>query len=193
MRPGSREMWLSEQTSSAELQTDLVHRGATKVARAALVAVGADYNLLLAMQIREEARAGLGAGIIRAFARYRRGGHHRRNRLRYHHVRPHRQHRAQRGPDRCDGRRGLLIDTLVVRSFVLPSIVALLGRWFWWPTRIERKCAPDRSVADHAEPDRVFEDARTPDPSSVSLGRTWDGSGHGTGSGRQARGGDRRE
>jgi len=48
-------MWLSEQTSSAELQTDLVHRGATKVARAALVAVGADYNLLLAMQIREEA------------------------------------------------------------------------------------------------------------------------------------------
>ena len=61
MRPGSREMWLSEQTSSAELQTDLVHRGATKVARAALVAVGPDYNLLLAMQIREEARAGLGA------------------------------------------------------------------------------------------------------------------------------------
>src|SRR4029078_7685528 len=82
MRPHSREMWLSEQTSSAELQTDLVHRGATKVARAALVAVGADYNLLLAMQIREEARAGLGAGIIRAFARYRRGGHHRRKCLR---------------------------------------------------------------------------------------------------------------
>ena len=61
-------MWLSEQTSSAELQTDLVHRGATKVARPALMAVGADYNLLLAMRIREEARAGLGAGIIRAFA-----------------------------------------------------------------------------------------------------------------------------
>jgi putative drug exporter of the RND superfamily len=34
----------------------------------ALVAVGADYNLLLAMRIREEARAGLGTGIIRAFA-----------------------------------------------------------------------------------------------------------------------------
>src|SRR6185437_13034736 len=37
MRPGSREMWLSEQTSSAELQTDLVHSGATKVARAVAV------------------------------------------------------------------------------------------------------------------------------------------------------------
>ena len=132
-------MWLSEQTSSAELQTDLVHRGATKVARAALVAVGADYNLLLAMQIREEARAGLGTGIIRAFA-------------------------ATGGVVTTAGivfgitmfaltastvlsvaqigvtvGVGLLIDTLVVRSFVLPSIVALLGRWFWWPTRIATK------------------------------------------------------
>ena len=132
-------MWLSEQTSSAELQTDLVHRGATKVARAALVAVGADYNLLLAMQIREEARAGLGAGIIRAFA-------------------------ATGGVVTTAGivfgitmfaltastvlsvaqigvtvGVGLLIDTLVVCSFVLPSIVALLGRWFWWPTRIATK------------------------------------------------------
>jgi putative drug exporter of the RND superfamily len=34
---------------------------------------------------------------------------------------------------------GLLIDTLVMRSFVLPSIVALLGRWFWWSTRIATK------------------------------------------------------
>ena len=132
-------MWLSEQTSSAELQTDLVHRGATKVARPALMAVGADYNLLLAMRIREEARAGLGTGIIRAFA-------------------------ATGGVVTTAGivfgitmfaltastvlsvaqigvtvGVGLLIDTLVVCSFVLPSIVALLGRWFWWPTRIATK------------------------------------------------------
>jgi RND superfamily putative drug exporter len=33
---------------------------------------------------------------------------------------------------------GLLLDTLLVRTFVLPSIIALLGRWFWWPTRIPR-------------------------------------------------------
>jgi len=31
---------------------------------------------------------------------------------------------------------GLLLDTLVVRTFVLPSLIALLGRWFWWPTRV---------------------------------------------------------
>lgn len=28
---------------------------------------------------------------------------------------------------------GLMLDTLIVRTFVLPSLVALLGRWFWWP------------------------------------------------------------
>ena len=31
---------------------------------------------------------------------------------------------------------GLMLDTLIVRTFVLPSLVALLGRWFWWPIRI---------------------------------------------------------
>jgi RND superfamily putative drug exporter len=31
---------------------------------------------------------------------------------------------------------GLMLDTLIVRTFVLPSLVALLGRWFWWPTLI---------------------------------------------------------
>lgn len=33
---------------------------------------------------------------------------------------------------------GLLFDTLVVRSFMTPSIAALLGRWFWWPLRCAR-------------------------------------------------------
>jgi putative drug exporter of the RND superfamily len=28
---------------------------------------------------------------------------------------------------------GLLVDTLIVRSFMTPSIAAALGRWFWWP------------------------------------------------------------
>jgi putative drug exporter of the RND superfamily len=26
---------------------------------------------------------------------------------------------------------GLLLDTLIVRTFLMPSLVALLGRWFW--------------------------------------------------------------
>ncbi len=31
---------------------------------------------------------------------------------------------------------GLLFDTLIVRSFMTPSIAALLGRWFWWPQQV---------------------------------------------------------
>jgi RND superfamily putative drug exporter len=31
---------------------------------------------------------------------------------------------------------GLLFDTLVVRSFLMPSIAAMLGRWFWWPLNV---------------------------------------------------------
>ncbi|SON63549.1 Octaprenyl diphosphate synthase [Mycobacterium simulans] len=42
MRPGAREMWFSGQTSSAALQADLVHSGATRAARA--VAIEAAEN-----------------------------------------------------------------------------------------------------------------------------------------------------
>jgi putative drug exporter of the RND superfamily len=31
---------------------------------------------------------------------------------------------------------GLLLDTLIVRSFVVPCIIRILGRWFWWPTLV---------------------------------------------------------
>lgn len=34
---------------------------------------------------------------------------------------------------------GLLFDTLVVRSFMTPSIAALMGRWFWWPQRVRTR------------------------------------------------------
>jgi putative drug exporter of the RND superfamily len=28
---------------------------------------------------------------------------------------------------------GLLLDTPIVRTLLMPSIATLLGRWFWWP------------------------------------------------------------
>ncbi len=34
---------------------------------------------------------------------------------------------------------GLLFDTLVIRSFMTPSIAALLGRWFWWPQNVRSR------------------------------------------------------
>jgi RND superfamily putative drug exporter len=36
---------------------------------------------------------------------------------------------------------GLLFDTLVVRSFMMPSIAAMLGRWFWWPLNVRARPA----------------------------------------------------
>jgi RND superfamily putative drug exporter len=36
---------------------------------------------------------------------------------------------------------GLLFDTLIVRSFMTPSIATLLGRWFWWPQTVRPRPA----------------------------------------------------
>lgn len=126
-----------------------LHWAVGPIAFIALIAVGADYNLLLAMRIREEmhgasgatgdrARVRLRTGIIRAFG-------------------------ATGGVVTTAGvvfgltmlallgssvlsiaqigltiGVGLLIDTMVVRTFVLPTVMVLLGRWFFWPRALAR-------------------------------------------------------
>jgi RND superfamily putative drug exporter len=42
---------------------------------------------------------------------------------------------------------GLLFDTLIVRSFMTPSIAALLGRWFWWPHAVQTPASRRRMQA----------------------------------------------
>jgi putative drug exporter of the RND superfamily len=37
---------------------------------------------------------------------------------------------------------GLLFDTLVIRSFMTPSIAAMMGRWFWWPQNVRNRPKP---------------------------------------------------
>ena len=34
---------------------------------------------------------------------------------------------------------GILLDTFVVRTVLVPSIVELLGRWNWWPSAMSRR------------------------------------------------------
>src|SRR5712691_11351469 len=33
---------------------------------------------------------------------------------------------------------GILMDTFLVRTLLVPSTVVLLGRWNWWPSRMSR-------------------------------------------------------
>jgi hypothetical protein len=50
----------------------------------------------------------------------------------------------------------LLFDTLIVRSFMTPSIAALLGRWFWWPMNVRSR--PARANGQRLSGDAGFED-----------------------------------
>lgn len=98
-----------------------------------LLAVGSDYNLLLVSRMKEEIAGGINTGIIRAM-----GGTGKvvtnaglvfaftMGSMASSDLRIIGQVGTTIG-------LGLLFDTLVVRSFMTPSIAALLGRWFWWP------------------------------------------------------------
>ena len=47
---------------------------------------------------------------------------------------------------------GVLMDTFLVRTLLVPSAVVLIGRWNWWPSRLARR-HPDPGRAD---PDPSF-------------------------------------
>jgi RND superfamily putative drug exporter len=117
-----------------------------------LLAVGADYNLLLVARFKEEIGAGLKTGIIRAM-----GGTGKvvttaglvfaftMASLVVSDLRVVGQVGTTIG-------LGLLFDTLVVRSFMMPSAAALLGRWFWWPIRVRTRPPRARQPVAPAEP-----------------------------------------
>ena len=37
---------------------------------------------------------------------------------------------------------GVLMDTFLVRTLLVPSTVVLLGRWNWWPSKMSRMPEP---------------------------------------------------
>ncbi|ABM13991.1 RND family transporter [Mycolicibacterium sp. jd] len=107
-----------------------------------LLAVGADYNLLLVSRLKEEIHAGIGTGIIRAmggsgsvvtaaglvFALTM--------------MSMAVSELTVIGQVGTTIGLGLLFDTLVIRAFMTPSIAALLGPWFWWPQRVRTRPVP---------------------------------------------------
>jgi RND superfamily putative drug exporter len=117
-----------------------------------LLALGEDYNILVMTRIREEAHVRpLGEAVVRAVGRTGptvssagvvlagtfgvlaiTGGS---------------------GPSGSQIRDigvglavGILMDTFLVRTLLVPSTVALLGRWNWWPTRLDGTAQTERGA-----------------------------------------------
>jgi RND superfamily putative drug exporter len=134
-----------------------------------LLAVGSDYNLLLVSRFKEEIHAGLRTGIIRAM-----GGTGKvvtsaglvfaftMASMVVSDLRIIGQVGTTIG-------LGLMFDTLIVRSFMTPSIAALLGRWFWWPIKVRprpastmlRSSGPRPAVRELLGEGREEQDANT--------------------------------
>jgi RND superfamily putative drug exporter len=114
-----------------------LHWSVAPIAFVALVAVGSACDLLFALRVREERPAGPHIAIIRTFA-------------------------ATGAVVTIAGMVigttmfaltqstvlsvaqigvtvgvGLLLDALVVRALILPALMVLMRRWFWWPARFE--------------------------------------------------------
>jgi RND superfamily putative drug exporter len=101
-----------------------------------LLAVGSDYNLLLVSRFKEEIGAGIKTGIIRSMAGT--GAVVTSAGLVFAATMASFIFSDLKviGQVGTTIGLGLLFDTLIVRSFMMPSLAALLGRWFWWPQRV---------------------------------------------------------
>lgn len=106
-----------------------------------LLAVGSDYNLLLVSRMKEEIAGGINTGIIRAM-----GGTGKvvtNAGLVFAFTMASMVVSDLRiiGQVGTTIGLGLMFDTLIVRSFMTPTIAALLGRWFWWPLLVRPRPA----------------------------------------------------
>jgi RND superfamily putative drug exporter len=106
-----------------------------------LLAVGSDYNLLLVSRMKEEIAGGINTGIIRAM-----GGTGKvvtNAGLVFAFTMASMVVSDLRiiGQVGTTIGLGLIFDTLIVRSFMTPTVAALLGRWFWWPQLVRPRPA----------------------------------------------------
>jgi putative drug exporter of the RND superfamily len=98
-----------------------------------LLAVGSDYNLLVVSRLKEEIHAGLNTGIIRGMGATGRVVTAAGMVFAFTMMSMIVSELRVVGQLGMTIGIGLLVDTLIVRSFMTPSIAAALGRWFWWP------------------------------------------------------------
>jgi len=104
-----------------------------------LLAVGSDYNLLLVSRFKEEIHAGIKTGIIRSMAGTGAVVTSAGLVFAFTMISMAVSDLVVIGQVGTTIGLGLLIDTLVIRSFMTPSIAALMGRWFWWPQNVRTR------------------------------------------------------
>ncbi|WAC92507.1 RND family transporter [Mycobacterium sp. Aquia_213] len=107
-----------------------------------LLAVGADYNLLLVARFKEEIHAGLNTGIIRSMGGTGSVVTSAGLVFAFTMMAMAVSELTIMGQVGTTIGMGLLFDTLIVRSLMTPSIAALLGKWFWWPQRVRQRPVP---------------------------------------------------
>jgi RND superfamily putative drug exporter len=107
-----------------------------------LLAVGADYNLLLVSRLKEELHAGINTGIIRAMGGSGSVVTSAGLVFAFTMMSMAVSELTVIGQVGTTIGLGLLFDTLVIRSFMTPSIAALMGKWFWWPQRVRARPVP---------------------------------------------------
>lgn len=123
-----------------------------------LLAVGSDYNLLLVSRLKEEIHAGLNTGIIRGMGATGRVVTAAGLVFAFTMMAMIVSDLRVVGQLGTTIGLGLIVDTLIVRAFMTPSIAAALGRWFWWPlntfeiTRRGRQAPHARSVDGNTQP-----------------------------------------
>jgi putative drug exporter of the RND superfamily len=129
-----------------------------------LVSVGADYNILLMSRLREESATATRQGVARAVAAT--GGVITSAGLVFAGTFIAMTSSPVLGlvETGTGVAAGLLLDTFVVRSLLVPSVAALLGRANWWPGERKRSIAP--SVDGLRRVPRERAKAESPRPAS---------------------------
>jgi len=107
-----------------------------------LLAVGADYNLLLVSRMKEEIHAGLHTGTIRAMVGTGSVVTSAGLVFAFTMASMAVSQFTTIGQVGTTIGLGLLFDTLVIRTFMTPSLATLLGKWFWWPQRVRPRPVP---------------------------------------------------
>ena len=107
-----------------------------------LLAVGSDYNLLLVSRFKEEIHAGIKTGIIRSMGGTGAVVTSAGLVFAFTMMSMVVSDLVVVGQVGSTIGLGLLFDTLVIRSFMTPSIAAMMGRWFWWPQKVRTRPKP---------------------------------------------------